>query len=111
MSNPSTTPATGCVSPIHGTDHVDPPFTITFLCSNKRNVCLNQTNQTDVRLDPNQSQNGKYNLVWNCFNEISLCVCTLACDVLLYILFLVSQQNALFFIILSVNKYTNYAAR
>ena len=36
-------------------------------------------NQTDVRLDPNQLENGKYNLnsVW--FNKISkifLCVCT-----------------------------------
>ena len=30
--NPITISATGYLSPIHGSDHVDPPFTVTFLC-------------------------------------------------------------------------------
>ena len=33
-------------------------------------------NQTDVRLVPNQSENGKYNLISVWFNKISLCVRT-----------------------------------
>ena len=30
--------------------------------------------QTDLRLDPNQSENGEYNLISGWFNKISLCV-------------------------------------
>ena len=37
--------------------------------------------QTDVRLDPNQSEDGNYNLISGWFNKISLCVPISHCQI------------------------------